>query len=52
MYNKNNKIHESGFVKNDAFVTVATQTLSTLEMEIAPCFRILTVKGRPKYEEE
>jgi hypothetical protein len=37
------KAHECGFVKNDAFVNVATQTLPTLEMEFAPCFRILIV---------
>jgi len=41
--NNNNKTHEGGFVKNDAFVNVATQTLPTLEKEIAPCFRIQTV---------
>jgi len=55
MYNKNknnSKTHEGGFVKNDAFVNVATQTLPTLETKIAPCFRILIVYGRPKYEEE
>jgi len=43
MYNNNNntnKTHEGGFVKNDAFVSVATQTLPTLKTDIAPSFRI------------
>lgn len=43
MYNKNNKTHEGGFVKNDAFVNASIQTLPTLETEIARCFRILIV---------
>jgi hypothetical protein len=41
--NNNNKTPEDGFVKNDAFVNIATQTLPTFETEIAPCFRILIV---------
>jgi hypothetical protein len=44
--------HASGFVKNGAFVTVATQTLPTLETEIALYFRIMIVEGKPRYEEE